>query len=225
MSKKPIKLVVFDMAGTTVHDENFVAKALCEALSLHGYEVPVDDANKVMGIAKPVAIGMLLDQHGGNRQNIPAIHQDFLRIMIRFYKEMPGIREMDGAAETFRTLRQKGVKVALDTGFSRDITDTILDRLGWLGNDVLDATVASDEVPNGRPHADMIFRAMEQTGITDVAMVAKVGDTPVDLQEGANAGCGLVIGVLSGVNGKEELLRYPHSQIIGSVKEVPALVL
>jgi len=32
-----IKLVVFDMAGTTIHDENNVAKAFQSALNQHGY--------------------------------------------------------------------------------------------------------------------------------------------------------------------------------------------
>ena len=41
----------------------------------------------------------------------------------------------------------------------------------------------------------MIRRLMEQFGIDDPQRVAKVGDTPVDLQEGQSAGCGLVVGV------------------------------
>ena len=36
---------------------------------------------------------------------------------------------------------------------------------------------------------------MQRLGVLDAARVAKVGDTSVDLQEGKNAGCGLVIGV------------------------------
>jgi len=81
--------------------------------------------------------------------------------MKAYYVSALEVREMEGAAETFRILKSVGIKVALDTGFSRDIVDVILHRLSWDTGDLLDATVASDEVQNGRPYPDMIYRAME----------------------------------------------------------------
>ena len=41
----------------------------------------------------------------------------------------------------------------------------------------------------------MVFRAMQLTGVTDPRRVAKVGDTPSDLHESTNAGCGMVVAV------------------------------
>ena len=89
---------------------------------------------------------------------------------------------------------------------------------------MIDADVASDEVPRGRPHPDMIRLLMSRLGIKDPSRVAKVGDTRADLEEGANAGCGLVIGVTSGTFTREELRTYPHTHILDSVAEVPTLV-
>ena len=126
---------------------------------------------------------------------LDAIHADFVARMIRFYQTDPSVHEIAGASDTFRRLHAAGIKVALDTGFSRDIVDVILDRLGWNDRPLVDTTVTSDEVPRGRPHPDMIAKAMRDLGITDPRRVAKVGDTPSDLQEGTGAGCGLVIGV------------------------------
>lgn len=221
MNKNKIELVVFDMAGTTVHDERFVAKALSEALNKHGYETSVEAANILMGIPKPLAIAQLIEQAGGTvNGQVDLIHEDFLNNMISFYKTMPGIREIDGTTQVFNALKEKGIKVALDTGFSRDITDTIIDRLGW-NDGILDASVASDEVANGRPHPDMIYKLMEELNITDVKAVAKVGDTPVDLKEGTSAGCDVVIGVLGGAYEKEELEKYEHTVLLDSIREIP----
>jgi phosphoglycolate phosphatase-like HAD superfamily hydrolase len=69
----------------------------------------------------------------------------------------------------------------------------------------------------------MIFRAMEQLNVLNVRHVMKIGDSPVDLEEGHNAGCGEVIGVLSGAHSAETLGRYPHTRLLPSVADLPAL--
>ena len=56
----------------------------------------------------------------------------------------------------------------------------------------------------------MIHQLMERCDIPSVKNVAKVGDTVNDMREGINAGCGLTIGVLSGADNKEDLLKYSN---------------
>ena len=119
-------------------------------------------------------------------------------------------------------LRRAGIKIALNTGFSRAIASVLIDRLRW--NDRIDASVTSDEVPCGRPYPDMIEHLRKQLGIAAAARVAKVGDTPADLEEGTNAGCGLVIGVTQGSHTREQLARCPHTHLIDSVADVPDLL-
>jgi phosphoglycolate phosphatase-like HAD superfamily hydrolase len=63
----------------------------------------------------------------------------------------------------------------------------------------------------------MVHRLMEQSGIHDVACVAKVGDTVNDIEEGKNAGCGLVVGVLSGADGEAALHRAGADLIIPDI--------
>jgi phosphonatase-like hydrolase len=145
--------------------------------------------------------------------------------MCAHYTTDPAVREVPGAAAAFAALRRAGVKVALNTGFNRTVTAVLLDRLGWGVPAVIDAVVASDEVPRGRPWPDMIRLLMARLGVQDGRRVAKVGDTRADLEEGANAGCGLNIGVPTGALTREQLQAFPHSHILGSVAEVPAVVL
>ncbi|MEO5980296.1 MAG: HAD hydrolase-like protein [Chryseolinea sp.] len=223
----PIELVVFDLAGTTVKDDKDVHKVLQKALATHGVNVSIDDANTVMGIPKPVAIRQLLGlRYMGPKDITPEwideIHVLFVREMIHFYKTDPGVGEKLGVTETFKKLKQSNLMVAVDTGFDRQITAPLLDRLGW--KSLIDASVTSDEVERGRPYPDLIFRAMQLTNITDARNVAKVGDTISDIEEGKAAGCGWVVGVTTGSFTREQLLDAKPTHLIENVSELLAIL-
>jgi phosphonatase-like hydrolase len=223
-----IDLVVFDVAGTTVRDDDAVNRCLRDALARH-VVVTREEVNSVMGLPKPIAIQVLLDRAGSARPLEPGVvtevHNDFVQSMVRHYQSAPGIEPMPATLETFWQLKEAGLKLALDTGFSRPILNAVLERLGWNEGGLLDATVASDEVERGRPHADLLLKAMSLTGLSNPQAVAKVGDTPSDLQEGHAAGCGLVIGVTNGTHTREQLLSHFHTHLIGSLKELPEILL
>lgn len=221
-----IDLVVFDMAGTTINDEDGVNRCVREALEAVGVTVTRDAVNHVMGIPKPIAISQLL-QDAERRdllEKLDEIHVDFVNRMILFYRIDPSVHEIAGASETFRRLRAAGIRVGLDTGFTRDIVDVVLARLGWNDKQLVDVTVTSDEVQRGRPHPDLLLEAMHLLNLTDPRRVAKVGDTPSDLEEGTNAGCGLVVGVTGGSHTAEQLKPFPHTHLIGTVAELPGLL-
>ena len=57
-----IELVVFDMAGTTVNDDDSVNRCLRSSLAAAGLSVTAAQVNAVMGLPKPTAIAMLIDQ-------------------------------------------------------------------------------------------------------------------------------------------------------------------
>jgi len=225
-----IELVVFDLAGTTVYDGDAVGSTFRAALAARGIAADPAAVNAVMGLPKPEAVHILLDQFGRPHglpptpETIDSIHKDFTRRMCDYYATSPEVREIPGASAAFAELRRAGVKVAVNTGFFRQIVAVLLGRLGWRTPSVIDADVTSDEVSQGRPHPHMIRHLMTQLRVGDPRRVAKVGDTPADLEEGANAGCGLVIGVRTGVTTADRLREFPHTHIVDSVKDVPALI-
>lgn len=223
---KPIELVVFDLAGTTVKDNKDVHRVLQLALESFNVSISIEDANAVMGIPKPIAIRTLLEQRYRGALPITSawideIHKAFVKNMIHFYRTDSTVGEKEGVSETFRKLKENKLKVVVDTGFDRQIVDPLLDRLGWRKNNLIDASVTSDEVANGRPYPDLIYKAMLLTGVLDASYVAKVGDTVSDLQEGNAAGCGLVIGVTTGAFSEEELTKEKHTHLI---KDIPSLL-
>ncbi|MCS7037661.1 MAG: HAD hydrolase-like protein [Saprospiraceae bacterium] len=211
------QLVVFDMAGTTVHDRDFVHQALISAMKVYGFEVDRSEANAVMGYPKPLAIRQMLERRCADVALVEPIHQRFLEEMTRFYATDPAVKPADYAEEALLRLRAAGVRVALNTGFSRNIAETIIRRLGW--EERLDAWVASDMVEQGRPYPHMIRYLMEKTGVKDPASVAKVGDTPVDIEEGRNAGVGLVLAVTNGAYEAEELSPYGPHHLVADLRE------
>lgn len=221
-----IRLAVFDLAGTTVHDGDAVASCFAAALAVVGVAAGRAAIDSVMGLHKPEAIGLLLAAAGRpvTEAVVGEVHDDFVRRMKQYYATSPDVREIPGASAAFAALRAAGVKVAVDTGFGREIVEVLLGRLGWLEPGVLDGSVCSDEVERGRPHPDMIRALMAKFGVEDARQVAKVGDTRADLEEGHNAGCGLNVGVTSGASSREQLLACPHSHVVASVADVPALL-
>ncbi len=218
-------LVVFDLAGTTIDGSDRVPMFLQKALAASGVDIPFEDANVRMGIPKPDAIEQLLEMYEPDKfsiteERIEKIHRHFVEGMINYYQTSPEVREKEGVSEIFAELHKQGIQIAIDTGFDRSITDAILKRMGWKENHLIDTSVTSDEVLHGRPHPDMIYRAMVLTGITDVKQVAKVGDTASDMQQGKAAGCRWVIGVTTGAYTHEALLKEPHTHLIEQVSEL-----
>ncbi len=220
MSEK-IELVVCDMAGTTVRDAGQVPKAFTSALAAHGIAVTPQAINSLRGASKRLAILNLIPEGSDRQARSEQVYATFVQHLAQVFNGT--VEAVPGARETIDTLRSRGVRVALNTGFDRETTQLLLDALRWREG-VVDAVVCGDEVPLGRPAPYMIFRCMEATGVVDVRRVANVGDTVLDLQAGHNAGVALNIGVLSGAHGRDQMQPLSHTHLLNSVAELPALL-
>jgi phosphonatase-like hydrolase len=219
-----IKLVVFDIAGTTVKDDDYVAHAFRNAFVRNGYEVSLEQTYPYMGVKKIVAIKALLEILGGRIADAGTIHTDFTDAMISFYSSDTGAVPLPFTEDVFRRLKDRGLRIALNTGFPRIIADVIINRLQWKEKGWVDDSIASDEVEHGRPQPFMIQELMARAAITDAAEVAKVGDTEVDVNEGRNAGCGLVVAVTTGAYTYEQLAVYDPDHIISDLSSLPSLI-
>ena len=215
-------LVIFDIAGTLIEDHNEVSDAFLAALRNNAIEVSDAEIKEWKGSAKREVITHFVARQFGPCRNQALIDRTYneFRFLLEQKYSPEHIIPIPGAEATLKNLRAKGFKLATTTGFYREVRDTILHNASW--QNTFDANVCSDDVPRGRPAPDMIFRAMEQTGVTDPKQVITIGDTPLDLQSGTSAGCGMVIGVLTGSHPLQRLQREPHTHILPSIAEVPA---
>jgi len=144
--------------------------------------------------------------------------------MISFYKNDADLQPLPFAEDVFLWLKKKGVKLALNTGFTKAITDTMLQKLEWKSGSTVDYVISSDEVAQGRPNPDMIRAIMKKLDIKNPSSVAKVGDTEVDVEEGRHAGCGLVVSVTTGAYNRRRLEEYHPDHIIDSLSELPNII-
>ena len=225
-----IELVVFDIAGTTVADKGNINDVFRKAFLNAGIaDVDAADVDEVMGYRKKEAIEIIVEKYKPGFENnnafIDSIHNDFTKQMVAFYETCEGLVALPFAEKVFHELQENKVKVALNTGFTRVITTPILKRLGWDTASFIDEVICSDEVPEGRPHPFMIEKLMQKLNISFAEDVAKVGDTKVDIEEGRNAGCGIVVGVTTGAYTKEQLIKYQPDYIIDSLELLPSLIL
>jgi len=215
-----IRLVVFDIAGTIVEDRGEVLCAFAEALDGHGIRYTDDELKEWKGASKKEVIRHFVrSQNTAADENaVAAVYADFRSGLERHYRGN-GVVPIAGAAETFAWLKERGLLIATTSGFYSEIADLILESAGWRG--MFAANISSSDVPIGRPAPFMIFRAMEAAGVCNVREVINIGDTPLDLQAGTNAGVRDVIGVLTGMHGKERLQREPHTGLLPSVAGLP----
>ncbi len=218
-----IQLVAFDMAGTTIDDHGSVYRALSRAVEETGATFADADLQQWMGTDKVQAITALMELGGVAPEpaTVAAAFDRFRVILAESYRDEPPVA-IDGVIEALRTLRSRGVRVALTTGFSDDVAAPLLEALGWRVGELLDAVVTTSDVPEGRPAPYLIHRAMERTGVIDVRRVLAAGDTIVDVRAARNAGA-IAVGVLTGKLSREQLEAEDHDHVLNSVAEVPDL--
>jgi len=219
-----ISLVCLDMAGTTVHDGGVVVDAFRSALTdvgldagTAGHDRAVQYALKTMGQSKIAVFTALFD---GDRVRAVAANAAFERAYARTVDG--GVRPVDGAVDSLEALRASGRKVALTTGFSPETRDAVLDALGWRA--LVDLALSPSDAGRGRPFPDMVLQAVLRTETDDVRQVAVVGDTVADLLTGSRAGASVVAGVRTGTHGDAEFATVPHTHVLDSVADVPALL-
>lgn len=215
-----IALAVLDIAGTTVDEGGAVYRVLADAVRNAGGDPRPDQVEQWMGAGKREAIAALLEASGAPASEpiVAAAFADFRQRLEHTYRNDPPV-PFPGVAAAIAELRAAGVKVALTTGFDRDVTTMVLSAVGW-SDGVVDALVCIDDVTAGRPAPYLIHHAMEATGVLDVRSVLVAGDTVRDVLAGRNAGAGRVVAVRTGQVDDATLLAAGPTDLIDSVADL-----
>lgn len=221
-----MKMVVFDMAGTTINESNIVYKTLHKLINDAGFAVsyPKVLANAA-GKEKLTAIKdcILTVEENIDEQQLKNIYQLFLDALADAY-EHSKIEPQPGAEDVFTALRNAGILVVLNTGYNESTALGIIQKLGWKAGLQFDALITAGNVKNNRPAPDMIMLAMQKYAITDPAEVIKVGDSVIDIEEGKNAGCGITVGITTGAHTSEQLASANPDHIIDHLTELLPLI-
>lgn len=222
-----IKMVVFDMAGTTVNEDNIVYKTLRNAINkIGGFNLSLEEVlEHGAGKEKLEAIKTILKNslHIEKNQLAEEIFQLFLVELKNAY-EIETIYPCTNALTLFEKLKDNNVLRVLNTGYDRLTAESLLNKLNWKVGEEIDLLITASDVAQNRPNPDMIFLAMEKVGITDASTVAKIGDSTIDIQEGQNAGCGLSIGITTGAHTYDQLLTAHPDQVINDLLELIPII-
>jgi phosphonatase-like hydrolase len=227
--KESISMVVFDMAGTTVNENNIVYKTLRNAINkVGGYELSLDEVlahgagkEKLQAIKSILANSLNLE----NDQLAEEMFKLFLTELSNAY-EVERVYPNTNAEELFAILKSKNILRVLNTGYDRKTAESLLKKLNWEVGREIDALITATDVARNRPYPDMINLAMEKFAIENPLVVAKIGDSTIDIQEGQNAGCGLSIGITTGAHNQQQLESAAPDHIIHDLSElVPILTI
>jgi len=210
------------MAGTTVNEKGIVYNTLYSSLKKVNERMSRSDIDNWYGINKNAVISHFIrEKYSGSEamEMTLKVNKDFSDSLEEQYFFGNAIELIDPELPNyFTTLRENGVKIGLNTGYSVKIQKAMIDNLGM--NEYIDASISSEEVHYGRPYPYMIYHLMERLNITSVREVAKIGDTVNDIREGTNAGCYQTIGVLSGAETRESLELESPNNIIDIITDL-----
>jgi len=214
-------LVIFDLVGTTLEDQPHIAAAFERALADEETAIGPQQLSAVRGTSKRQAISSLVPPGPAHVERCHAAYARFRRYLLDAYQVTPP-KAIPGVAQVFENLRRRQIRIALNTGFERELTCVILESIDWPSGSY-DAVVCGDDVPRGRPAPDLNLKAMEATHIDSVDHVANVGDTANDLLAGFHAGIRWNIGVLTGAHDRARLEAAPHTHLLPSAADLTTI--
>ncbi len=222
-NSKQIKAVVFDMAGTTIDEGKTVYDSVRLTLKGYGIDISLEEVmRQIGGMNKKEGIQKLMTLKWGKVEDkiVDEAAEIFRTMLEEAYRKNDQIHEMVGASSLFAHLQENNIKVILDTGYFRSTADLLIGKMGWKDQNLIDYSVTSDEVSTGRPSPMMIQKAQAHFDIEYADEIIKVGDTRSDVEEGINAGCKYVVGIISPLHSKEELLEMGATHAIEALSEI-----
>ena len=219
----PISLCCLDMAGTTVTDGGLVERCFAAAMVASGATGRDEAADlqmvrDTMGQEKIVVFRRLFagDESIAQRANIGFERAGISAVADGVVPAIPG------AARALAVMRDRGIRICLTTGFAPSTREAIVAAIGW--GDLVDLSLSPADAGRGRPWPDMIWAAAMRLGIDGADEIAVVGDTANDLLAGRRSGASVVTGVLTGAHDRAALTAAPHTHILDSVTDLPAVL-
>ncbi len=196
--KGGVRAIVADLAGTVVDYGSCAPAGVFVKVFRHaGVEISFAEARGPMGMGKKDHIRELLrlprvteawqlaNERHWTEADVEALYEAFIPLQLKCLPDYNNL--IPGVYETVTALKQDGIQLGVNTGYTQEMTQIVLDGMKQQGV-VPKAVSCLSDVPAGRPAPWMIFDTMEQLGVFPPAAVIAVGDTLSDIEAGRNAG-------------------------------------
>jgi phosphonoacetaldehyde hydrolase len=190
--------VMLDWAGTLVDYGCFAPTSVFIRMFAEQHvSITTDEARGPMGRAKrdhiaavmfsPAVQQRWLHAHGRmpDEADLDTMYDAFVPHQLQAIAQHSAL--IPGALDAVVAFRRRGLKIGTCSGYTRTMMEPLLAGAADQGF-VPDAVIASDEVRSGRPAPWMCYRLAEMLDVYPLWRCVKIGDTPVDIEEGRNAG-------------------------------------
>jgi phosphonoacetaldehyde hydrolase len=193
-----LKGLVLDWAGTTV-DYGSLAPARTLQKLFAGARITLTESEtrQHMGLPKKEHIrGILslprvrnawqeLRGRFPSEADVDEMYREFIPLQFSCLAEYSAL--IPGVVEAMQSFRRRGLKIGSTTGYTRAMLDLLVEKSAKEGYSP-DCSLTPEEVGAGRPHPFMMYESAVRLQVYPLAAIAKIGDTPVDILEGLNAG-------------------------------------
>ncbi|OXM46595.1 HAD-IA family hydrolase [Amycolatopsis alba] len=202
--------VIFDLDGVLVNSFDVMRQAFLTAYAevVGAGEAPFAEYNRHLGRYFPDIMRIM---------GLPLeMEEPFVRESYRLADQVP---VFDGVPDLLRTLRKRGLRLAVATGKSGPRARSLLDVVGLLPD--FEHVIGSDEVANPKPAPDIVRHALDRLGLgPDDAMM--VGDAVTDLASAKAAGT-LAVAALWGETDEPSLLGAGPDMVLREPADLLAL--
>ena len=211
MSRRDIRLIVFDWDGTLMDSEGQIVACLRAAMRDLGLAPLADDTlRNVIGLGLREAIDALVPGQD------ESFHTAFAGHSRNHWFASENSRLFDDARDVLELCKQQGFLLGVATGKSRRGLDRVLVETGL--DLCFDATRCADEAPS-KPHPQMLVDIMQVLDVLP-GQTIMVGDTEYDMEMATNAGTGKVA-VTTGVHTPERLAQHAPMVTLQKLAEMP----
>jgi phosphonoacetaldehyde hydrolase len=193
-----LKGLVLDWAGTTVDFGSLApARTIDQLFTRWQVALTEEEIRQYMGLPKIEHIRNILalprvsgewEQlygHTPTNADVDKIYAEFIPRQFSCLMEYADL--IPGVVQAVERFRERGLKIGSTTGYTRAMLDMLVDSSVEAGYKP-DCSLTPEEVGVGRPYPYMMYECAVRMQVWPLSAIAKVGDTPVDVQEGLNAG-------------------------------------
>ncbi len=219
-------MVIFNMAGTTINEDNLVYKTIHQTLMDHEYDISLAEILlEAAGKEEWQAFFDLIKSTtitDPPKAIVDRLHKEFRQRLEKSYYTS-GITLFESVPDIISFLRSQSIKVVFNTGYNRMIAEYLLKKVGIIIGDQIDLLVTANDVDFSRPYPDMIDIACLKLAILPQHCI-KVGDSVTDILEGHNAHVKYSIGITTGAQNADQLAKgHPH-YIINNLIELKSII-
>ena len=217
-----IKGCIFDIGGTLVKTDEALLKAIKMSLRKNGLIPPPD---------KFIISHFGASSHNNIKKNVERVYSGknlgymikkcykeykkiFPKRVIKFFQVFPN------AENTLSELKKRNIKIACQTGFSKNEAESILEYFDLMK--YFDILITADDVKRFRPHPEAMLLTLKKMGIKRKECFY-IGDTIKDIEFAKNSKVKIVC-VTTGVQSNKDLEKLEPDFLIDDISEMLKLI-